>query len=237
MLVFCFVARQHQHPFVHLRFVLGFSFCFVFVFSFVLFACACRSRWGPCMSHEALSWHSCNLPSFQHAELLLLCPGRMAKAQFSRNACLVRRVSGIATSRFQNRQMASAAVCATGNRPSSPNTAALGVPVRTPTIHRRNFRWTSSQVSMPLPHNAPGPHVSTPYSMTGRTSASNKCSCNAGSCRLKSSQRCCNASAARWAEAALPADASGSKSPTARDVNPQICERVKHFDRCMHACH
>ena len=64
MLVFCFVARQHQHPFVHLRFVLGFSFCFVFVFSFLLFACACRSRWGPCMSHEALSGHSCNLPSF-----------------------------------------------------------------------------------------------------------------------------------------------------------------------------
>jgi hypothetical protein len=25
MLVFCFVARQHQHPFVHLRFVLGFT--------------------------------------------------------------------------------------------------------------------------------------------------------------------------------------------------------------------
>ncbi len=38
------LPRQHQPPFVHLRFVLGFSFCFVFVFSFVLFACACRSR-------------------------------------------------------------------------------------------------------------------------------------------------------------------------------------------------
>ena len=34
-----------------------------FVFSFVLFVCACRSRWGPCMSHEALPGHSCNLPS------------------------------------------------------------------------------------------------------------------------------------------------------------------------------
>src|SRR6476469_114288 len=41
-----------------------------------------------------------------------------ARAQFSRNACLVRRVSGIATSRFHNRQMASVAVCATGKHSS-----------------------------------------------------------------------------------------------------------------------
>jgi hypothetical protein len=79
--------------------------------------------------------HVIFLPSFQHAELLLLRPGRVAKAQFSRKACLVRRVSGIATSRFQNRQMASAAVCATGNRPSSTNTAALGVGRRSAAVH------------------------------------------------------------------------------------------------------
>ena len=45
-----------------------FTFCLVFVLSLVLFVCACRSRWGPCMSHEALPGHSCNLPSF-HAKL------------------------------------------------------------------------------------------------------------------------------------------------------------------------
>ena len=38
MLVFCFVARQHQHPFVHLHFVLGFSF---WLFCFSVLFCLC----------------------------------------------------------------------------------------------------------------------------------------------------------------------------------------------------
>ena len=39
---------------------------FVLCFDFSL-VCACRSRWGPCMRHEALSGHTCKpsfLPSF-----------------------------------------------------------------------------------------------------------------------------------------------------------------------------
>ena len=40
--------------------------CWVFYVSVLVFIllCACRSRWSPCMSHEALSGHTCNLPSF-----------------------------------------------------------------------------------------------------------------------------------------------------------------------------
>ena len=38
--------------------------CFKSLFSVLIFVCACRSRWSPCMGHEALPGHTCNLPSF-----------------------------------------------------------------------------------------------------------------------------------------------------------------------------
>ncbi len=46
--------------FVHQCF--GSVFCFPVVVT--CFVCACRPRRGPCMSHEALPGHKCNLPSF-----------------------------------------------------------------------------------------------------------------------------------------------------------------------------
>ena len=72
-------------------------------------------------------------------------PRRVAMLTFSRNACLVSRVSGISTSRFQKRHSSVAAVCATGKRPASPSTAALGVPARRPSKARNDFLCTISQ--------------------------------------------------------------------------------------------
>ncbi len=60
--VCCCFLSQHQSCTLTLFYItlLG-VLCFCSGFCFV---CACRSRWSPCMSHEALSGHTCNLPSF-----------------------------------------------------------------------------------------------------------------------------------------------------------------------------
>src|SRR6476659_3675084 len=64
-LFFAIVICQHQMGVCTLWVI-----CFVVLFSVSVlvsvwvFVCACRSRWSPCMSHEALSGHVCKLPSF-----------------------------------------------------------------------------------------------------------------------------------------------------------------------------
>jgi ABC-type transport system involved in multi-copper enzyme maturation permease subunit len=87
--VFVFIIGQHQVTSVH--FVVCFLFCFVSCLLFWLLVCACRSRWGPCMSHEALPGHTCNHPSFLPKELLLLCSALLLaeNGQFSK-ACINR---------------------------------------------------------------------------------------------------------------------------------------------------
>ena len=69
----------------------------VLFFSFVLFVCACRSRWGPCMSHEALPGHSCNLPSFLRSILGVRTgtPNAAVLGELGRFPVAARRPSGV----------------------------------------------------------------------------------------------------------------------------------------------
>ena len=46
---------------------------------------------------------------------------------------------------------------------------------------------------------------------------------DAGSCRLRSWQRCCNASAARWAEAALPMLAAAKALRLEKEEGLHVC--------------
>src|SRR6476646_10824846 len=64
-LSFAIVTCQHQKGVCRL-WVICFLVLFLLLFlvSVWFLVCACRSRWSPCMSHEALSGHICNLPSF-----------------------------------------------------------------------------------------------------------------------------------------------------------------------------
>jgi hypothetical protein len=53
--------------------MLGLGFLFRFVLCLV-FVCVCMSLpLGPCMSHEALSGHTCNISSFQHRRVGSAC--------------------------------------------------------------------------------------------------------------------------------------------------------------------
>ena len=58
----CFLSQHHICTLMLFYFMLLGVLCLCF--GFVCFVCACRSRWSPCMSHEALPGHTCNLPSF-----------------------------------------------------------------------------------------------------------------------------------------------------------------------------
>ena len=55
----CFLSQHHICTLMLFYFMLLGVICLCFGFCFV---CACRSRWSPCMSHEALPGHTCNLP-------------------------------------------------------------------------------------------------------------------------------------------------------------------------------
>ena len=50
-----------MYTYAFLHYAVG---CFMSPSVLVLIFYACHSRWSPCMSHEALSGHTCNLPSF-----------------------------------------------------------------------------------------------------------------------------------------------------------------------------
>ena len=81
MLVFLLCCWPASASLCTLTFPSALLFCyFVLCFDFSLVcvslsACACRSRWGPCMSHEALSGHTCK-PSFlpTKGEVVKLAP-------------------------------------------------------------------------------------------------------------------------------------------------------------------
>ena len=62
-------ATHHICTLMLFYFMLSGVLCLCFGFCFV---CACRSRWSPCMGHEALPGHTCKssfLPSFKQPHL------------------------------------------------------------------------------------------------------------------------------------------------------------------------
>src|SRR6476469_9680798 len=72
-----------------------------------VFVCACRSRWSPCMSHEALSGHVCKLPSFFLCRLLLHASLQMyAMPSNTYFAGHVAHTATLAICRFWNRLVA-----------------------------------------------------------------------------------------------------------------------------------